>query len=104
MNAENLLLRGCMLRNTEYVYGVVVFTGHFTKIMQNSTSGKYKFSGLETLTSKSIFLILCVQVSFALTSGLVGGSWITYYQDKTAYLGTTDLPEEEKKSFVYYVF
>ena len=33
LNAENLLLRGCMLRNTDFVIGIVVFTGHKTKIM-----------------------------------------------------------------------
>ena len=48
LNAENLLLRGCMLRNTEFVYGIVIFTGHSTKIMQNSSSGKYKFSASGT--------------------------------------------------------
>lgn len=33
---DNLLLRGCHLRNTEWVLGVVVFTGHDTKIMMNA--------------------------------------------------------------------
>jgi phospholipid-translocating ATPase len=33
---DNLLLRGCNLRNTEWVLGVVVFTGHDTKIMMNA--------------------------------------------------------------------
>ncbi|KAJ4205711.1 phospholipid transporting ATPase [Fusarium falciforme] len=33
---DNLLLRGCNLRNTEWVLGVVVYTGHDTKIMQNA--------------------------------------------------------------------
>jgi magnesium-transporting ATPase (P-type) len=28
LNADNLLLRGCMLRNTEFAYGIVIFTGH----------------------------------------------------------------------------
>ena len=28
LNVENLLLRGSSLKNTEYVYGVAVFTGH----------------------------------------------------------------------------
>jgi magnesium-transporting ATPase (P-type) len=79
LNAENLLLRGCMLRNTDFVYGIVVFTGHYTKIMQNSASPKYKFSALELKTSTSIFLILLMQICFALTSGLIGGSWITAF-------------------------
>ncbi|KAJ4310165.1 phospholipid transporting ATPase [Fusarium piperis] len=33
---DNLLLRGCNLRNTEWILGVVVYTGHDTKIMQNA--------------------------------------------------------------------
>ncbi|KAI5464480.1 hypothetical protein BGZ63DRAFT_421507 [Mariannaea sp. PMI_226] len=33
---DNMLLRGCNLRNTEWVLGVVVFTGHDTKIIMNA--------------------------------------------------------------------
>lgn len=33
---DNILLRGCNLRNTEWVLGVVLFTGHDTKIMMNA--------------------------------------------------------------------
>ncbi|KAF7541767.1 hypothetical protein G7Z17_g11869 [Cylindrodendrum hubeiense] len=33
---DNLLLRGCHLRNTEWALGVVVFTGNDTKIMMNA--------------------------------------------------------------------
>ncbi|KAF3768776.1 hypothetical protein M406DRAFT_62832 [Cryphonectria parasitica EP155] len=33
---DNVLLRGCNVRNTEWVLGVVLFTGHDTKIMMNA--------------------------------------------------------------------
>ncbi|POS76106.1 phospholipid-translocating P-type ATPase [Diaporthe helianthi] len=33
---DNILLRGCNLRNTEWALGVVLFTGHDTKIMMNA--------------------------------------------------------------------
>ncbi|KAF6830667.1 phospholipid-translocating p-type atpase domain-containing protein [Colletotrichum musicola] len=36
ISIDNMLLRGCNLRNTEWALGVVVFTGHDTKIMINS--------------------------------------------------------------------
>ncbi|EMR71793.1 putative phospholipid-translocating p-type atpase domain-containing protein [Eutypa lata UCREL1] len=36
ISIDNLLLRGCNIRNTEWVLGVVVFTGHDTKIMMNA--------------------------------------------------------------------
>ena len=36
ISINNLLLRGCSLRNTEWILGVVVFTGQETKIMMNA--------------------------------------------------------------------
>lgn len=36
ISINNLLLRGCNLRNTDWVLGVVVFTGQDTKIMLNA--------------------------------------------------------------------
>ncbi|KAJ1335621.1 phospholipid-translocating ATPase [Microdochium nivale] len=33
---DNTLLRGCNLRNTDWILGIVIFTGHDTKIMMNS--------------------------------------------------------------------
>jgi phospholipid-translocating ATPase len=36
ISINNLLLRGCNLRNTEWALGVVIFTGFDTKIMMNS--------------------------------------------------------------------
>ncbi len=32
LDRENVLLRGCVVRNTESVAGVVVYTGHETKV------------------------------------------------------------------------
>jgi len=36
LGIDQMLLRGSSLKNTEYIYGIVVFTGHETKIMKNS--------------------------------------------------------------------
>lgn len=36
VSIENLLLRGCNLKNTDWVIGAVVFTGEETRIMMNS--------------------------------------------------------------------
>ncbi|KAI0124735.1 hypothetical protein BJ170DRAFT_726371 [Xylariales sp. AK1849] len=33
---DNMLLRGCNMRNTDWILGIVVFTGHDTKIMMNA--------------------------------------------------------------------
>ncbi|CAJ0758953.1 18317_t:CDS:2, partial [Entrophospora sp. SA101] len=36
LSINDVLLRGCILRNTEWVIGLVIFTGTDTKIMLNS--------------------------------------------------------------------
>lgn len=54
------MLRGMSLRNTEYVYGLIIFTGHETKLMKNSEEAKYKLSRLEHYTNKTIKMVLLV--------------------------------------------
>jgi phospholipid-transporting ATPase len=39
VDPNQVLLRGAQLRNTSWIYGVVVFTGHETKLMLNSRYG-----------------------------------------------------------------
>ena len=58
LSAENMVLRGSSLRNTEYIYGIAVFTGHDTKVMQNSSQAKMKFSRLDLMTNRCIFVIM----------------------------------------------
>ena len=37
LGPDQVLLRGAQLRNTAWMYGLVVFTGHETKLMRNAT-------------------------------------------------------------------
>jgi magnesium-transporting ATPase (P-type) len=42
LDASALLLRGCTLRKTQWVLGIVVFAGYDTKMMQNATKALRK--------------------------------------------------------------
>jgi magnesium-transporting ATPase (P-type) len=70
LSDRNLLLRGSVLANTPYIYGVVVYVGMKTKIMQQKSQKKIqKKSELELFTrritksSMIIQLILCIFAS-----------------------------------------
>lgn len=47
LNPEQLLLRGATLRNTPWIHGIVVFTGHETKLMRNATAAPIKRTKVE---------------------------------------------------------
>ncbi|KAI3474893.1 hypothetical protein Pfo_030204 [Paulownia fortunei] len=66
LSLQQLLLRDSKLRNTEYVYGVVVFTGHDTKVMQNATDPPSKRSKIERKMDKIIYVLfsMLILVSF----------------------------------------
>ena len=60
------------VKNTEYVIGVVIFTGHETKVMKNSEDPKYKHSKLDKITNNTIKLVLATQIAMAVIGGIAG--------------------------------
>ena len=83
---NNLMLqKGCIQRNTEWVIGCVVFSGHQTKIMLNSVKAKPKRSDLERITNQKIILIFILQLILVFTSGLVYAIWEKVKYDEIDY-------------------
>lgn len=78
LGVENMLWRGCSLKNTAYIYGLTVFTGHDTKVMKNSAKSRYKMSNVEVLTNYSIGLILVSQFILS-TIGASNGAYFSHY-------------------------
>lgn len=73
LSPQQLLLRDSKLRNTEYVYGVVVFTGHDTKLIQNSTDPPSKRSKIEKKMDKVIYFMFCVLFLLAFVGSVFFG-------------------------------
>ncbi|KAJ3402326.1 hypothetical protein HDU80_005192 [Chytriomyces hyalinus] len=65
LDPSQLLLRGAMLRNTRWVYGVVVFTGHETKLMKNSTATPTKSTKVERMVNTQIVFLFLILVGMA---------------------------------------
>ena len=76
-----MLLRGSSLRNTEFIYGLVVFTGHETKIMKNSVKSRSKFSRLESATNIYVIVIVIEQFILSMIAALFNTVWELVYYD-----------------------
>jgi phospholipid-translocating ATPase len=70
---QQLLLRDSKLRNTSYIYGVVVFSGHDTKVMQNATAVPSKRSRIERRMDKIIYFLFGVLLLISVVGAIVFG-------------------------------
>ncbi len=50
-------VQGCRLRNTSWIYGLVVYAGHDTKLVQNSGQTKFKRTHLDLLINKLVIFV-----------------------------------------------
>ncbi|CAL1413760.1 unnamed protein product [Linum trigynum] len=81
LSPNQLLLRGCSLRNTEYIVGAVIFTGHETKVMMNSMNVPSKRSTLERKLDKLILALFGTLFGMCLVGAIGSGIFISsdYY-------------------------
>ncbi|ONK66265.1 uncharacterized protein A4U43_C06F5920 [Asparagus officinalis] len=73
LSPQQILLRDSKLRNTDFVYGIVIFTGHDTKVMQNSTNPPSKRSKIERKMDKLIYLLMFALVVIATVGSICFG-------------------------------
>ncbi|KAI7850667.1 hypothetical protein BDC45DRAFT_546515 [Circinella umbellata] len=74
LDPTQVLLRGAQLRNTSWIYGIVVFTGHETKLMLNSSKKPSKMSNVTHITNRNILYLFAILVimSIACSCGGLG--------------------------------
>ena len=70
-----MLLRGCTLRITKYVTGVVIYTGYDSKIMLNSNKTRQKKSRLEFRMGLIVLGIFITQTVLTFTSAILSARW-----------------------------
>uniref|UniRef100_A0A4W4HGP9 Phospholipid-transporting ATPase n=1 Tax=Electrophorus electricus TaxID=8005 RepID=A0A4W4HGP9_ELEEL len=78
LGPDQILLRGAQLRNTQWVHGIVVYTGHDTKLMQNSTRPPLKLSNVERITNFQILVLFGCLLAISLVCSI--GQTIWKYQ------------------------
>ncbi|KAM1521227.1 phospholipid-transporting ATPase 3-like isoform X2 [Malus sylvestris] len=81
LSPNQILLRGCSLRNTEYIVATVIFTGHETKVMMNAMNVPSKRSTLERKLDKLILALFAFLFMLCLIGAIGSGVFINrkYY-------------------------
>uniref|UniRef100_A0A673XPA0 Phospholipid-transporting ATPase n=1 Tax=Salmo trutta TaxID=8032 RepID=A0A673XPA0_SALTR len=86
LGPDQILLRGAQLRNTQWVHGVVVYTGHDTKLMQNSTRPPLKLSNVERITNFQILLLFGCLLAISLVCSIGQTIWKYQYGNAAWYM------------------
>jgi len=79
LDAKNLLLKGAKLRNTDWIIGIVIYTGHNCKLMKNAKDPILKISSVESLLNKLLVGILFLQIFLSIISCICHS---VYYKNK----------------------
>lgn len=86
LSISNLLLRGAKIKNTEYVYGLAVYTGKETKMALNQKEKTYKFSTIEKkMNVYLLFYLLLLLLIASIYTGLKF-QWDATESGKASYL------------------
>ncbi|XP_071524066.1 probable phospholipid-transporting ATPase IA [Panulirus ornatus] len=73
---DQVLLRGAKLQNTNWVFGMVMYTGHETKLMKNSaTSAPLKRSTVDKQTNNLIILLFFLLIVLCLIMAVCNSQW-----------------------------
>lgn len=70
LGPDQVLLRGAKLQNTNWIFGQVVYTGHETKLLKNSTAAPLKRSTVDKLTNTQIIMLFILLILVAFISAL----------------------------------
>uniref|UniRef100_A0A669EGW6 Phospholipid-transporting ATPase n=1 Tax=Oreochromis niloticus TaxID=8128 RepID=A0A669EGW6_ORENI len=75
LGAENLLLRGATLKNTQHIHAVAVYTGMETKMALNYQSKSQKRSAVEKSMNAFLIVYLCILISKAVINTVLKYAW-----------------------------
>ena len=83
---EQLLLRGAQLRNAPWVFGLVVFTGHDTKLMRNTTATPIKRTRVDHQVNRFIVMLFVLLLALAVVSAIGSAIQSARHADTAKYL------------------
>ncbi|TYZ66631.1 hypothetical protein PybrP1_002245 [[Pythium] brassicae (nom. inval.)] len=92
---KNVILRGCQLRNTEWIYGFVINTGPETKIMQSSVASRPKWSSINETVNRMIIYLFLFLLLLCMAAATVHVVWMHHNETDQVYLGANRQATEQ---------
>lgn len=77
-----MILRGSVLRNTQWVYGLVVYAGKQSKIQMNSKRASQKVSNLEKVANKVLAAVLSFELIMCICGLVLNTVWTSAVENK----------------------
>uniref|UniRef100_A0AAZ3PQB3 Phospholipid-transporting ATPase n=1 Tax=Oncorhynchus tshawytscha TaxID=74940 RepID=A0AAZ3PQB3_ONCTS len=76
LDLDNMMLRGCRIRNTDECHGLVIFAGADTKIMRNGGKTRFKRTKIDELMNYMVYSIFVILI--LVCAGLAIGNTFWY--------------------------
>ncbi|CCM04383.1 uncharacterized protein FIBRA_06558 [Fibroporia radiculosa] len=100
LGPDQMLLRGAQIRNTPWAYGLVVFTGHETKLMRNATAAPIKRTAVERQVNVHIVFLFILLLALSLGSTIGSSIRTWFFADQEWYLYETSGLGDRAKQFI----
>ncbi|KAK9069461.1 hypothetical protein SSX86_011365 [Deinandra increscens subsp. villosa] len=105
LGPSNIILRGCVIKNTDWAVGVAVYAGRETKAMLNNSGAPSKRSRLETHMNREIILLSFFLVTLCIIVSACAGFWLRRHQDELdimPFYRRKDYSKEQVENYNYY--
>ncbi|SJK97928.1 probable P-type ATPase (amino-phospholipid-translocase) [Armillaria ostoyae] len=100
LGPDQMLLRGAQLRNTPWVYGLCVFTGHETKLMRNATAAPIKRTAVERQVNVQIVFLFIILLLLSIGSTIGSSIRAWFFSNQQWYLFESTSISGRAKSFI----
>ncbi len=85
---DNLLLRECVLKNTDFIEGLVIYAGHESKAMLNNGGPRYKRSKLERQMNLEVVWCVLILIFLCVVGAIGSGTWLATFDSYVPFLNT----------------
>ena len=103
LDAKNLLLKGARLKNTEWILGIVIYTGHNCKLMKNAKEPLIKMSSVEKLINKLLLGIFVLQIILSAISSILHSVYFIKHKNLMIQSDVISTDEQNKNAFIDYM-